>query len=345
MPAATCVKTVLGGEIGRGDGTPTSVTITELYATPEGTAPVDLAFNLERKEEVWVIGYGDDSAHVGTGLDTDAPSFKRFIDPAAGHFMHKPPALAMGSATQWATCGDNDNSQNGEANLFMGPATFTTDLSVFSKRTSGGLGSHFDMLHGSPFCRGVAHATGGVYWVFNNYDKSIDKYDFAKEHEPGGDDHSDGSIFRYARGQVKGASDGTPSHLFFDPEDNFLYVADTGNQRIVRLDTTTGKRSGPLPRKLEPLKESGVMTNAVLEVVIEAGLLQKPSGLEIRGGLLYVTDAETSKFHVFDKSGEEIRSLETGLPAGSLAGFAFGPGDKIFFTDRVSGKVCRLDPK
>ena len=343
-PTGACVALPAGSEIGRGDGSPASVTFTELYSTGAASKPVDLAFHVERPGEVWVVGSGDNSVHVGTGLDTDAPAFKRFLDPAARHFMHKPPAIAMGSATQWATCGDNDNSQNGPANLFMGPATFTTDLSVFAKKTSGGLGSHFDMLHNSPNCRGIAHAKDAWYWVFNDYDKSLDKYNFGKDHEPGGDDHSDGEIYRYAAGKVKGATDGTPSHLFFDAEDEFLYVADTGNKRIVRLDTTKGAKGGSLERFNEPLKADAVMTGTALEVVVEAGVLEKPSGLEIRGGLLYVTDAATSTFYVFDKTGKQIRSLDTGLPAGSLAGFVFGPGNKVYFTDKVGGRVLRIDP-
>ena len=67
--------------------------------------------------------------------------------------------------------------------------------------------------------------------------------------------------------------------------------------------------------------------------------------LEIHKGLIYVTDAATSTFHVFDKTGKLLRSLDTGLPAGSLAGFAFGPADKIYFTDKVAGRVLRIDPQ
>jgi DNA-binding beta-propeller fold protein YncE len=201
------------------------------------------------------------------------------------------------------------------------------------------------MLHGTPNCRGIAHQADSVFWVFNDYDKSLDKYDFGTPHEPGGDDHSDGSIFRYAEGKVKGAADGTPSHVFFDADDKFLYVADTGSKRILRLDTTSGKKGGPLPRANEPLKDEAVMTGATLEVIVDAGVLEKPSGLEIRKGLIYVTDAATSTFHVFDKTGTAIRSLATGLPAGSLAGFAFGPGNKVYFTDKVGGRVLRIDPQ
>ncbi len=146
-------------------------------------------------------------------------------------------------------------------------------------------------------------------------------------------------------GKVKGATDGTPSHVFFDGEDHFLYVADTGNARVVRLDTTKGAKGGPLDRQMEPLKSDAVMNRTDVEVLVPAGTLAKPSGIEIHGGLIYVTDAATSTFIVFDKTGKAIRSLATDLPAGSLAGFTFAPDGKVYFTDKVGGRVLRIDPQ
>ena len=77
---------------------------------------------------------------------------------------------------------------------------------------------------------------------------------------------------------------------------------------------------------------------------IPAGALAKPSGIEIHGDLVHVTDAADSTFHVFDKAGAALRTLATDLPAGSLAGFTFGPDGKIYFTDKVAGRVMRIDP-
>jgi DNA-binding beta-propeller fold protein YncE len=226
-----------------------------------------------------------------------------------------------------------------------GPALFTTDPAILGKATAGGLGSHVDMLHNSPFCRGIAHQSANVFWVFNSFDSSIDEYNFNKLHEPGGDDHSDGEIYRFVAGKVKGAADGTPSHVFFDAEDSFLYIADTGNGRVVRLDTTKGTKGGHLDRQFEPLKSDAMMMGTDLEVIVPAGTLAKPSGIEIHGGLVYVTDAATSTFNVFDKTGMPVRSLATDLPPGSLAGFTFGPDEKIYFTDKVGGRILRIDPQ
>ncbi|HSO36717.1 MAG TPA: hypothetical protein VLT33_29530 [Labilithrix sp.] len=345
-PTKACVALPPGHEIGYRDGAPASVTLTAIYAPGAAAKPVDLAFRGETQDELWVVGYGDNSLHRGAGLTTDAPTFKRILDPAAGHFMLKPPAIAMGTDKFFGTCGDNLNEHgggDGSTRFFMGPALFSTDPAILGVRTSGGLGSHMDMLHNSPLCRGIAHVRANIYWVFNALDHSLDKYDFHEDHGPGNDDHSDGEIHRYAMGQVKGL-DGTPSHLFFDAEDDFLYVADTGNARIVRLDTTKGTKGASLERINEPLADQGVMNGTAVEEIVAAGTLASPSGLEVHGGLIYVTDAASSSFHVFDKTGRELRKLQTELPAGSLAGLAFGPGGKIYFTDKVGGKIYRIDP-
>jgi sugar lactone lactonase YvrE len=87
------------------------------------------------------------------------------------------------------------------------------------------------------------------------------------------------------------------------------------------------------------------MSGVDVEVVIDKGVLEKPSGIELKNDLLYVTDAATSTFHVFKKDGTEVRKLATDLPAGALAGFTFGSDGKIWFTDRKGGRVLRIDPK
>jgi DNA-binding beta-propeller fold protein YncE len=344
-----CVAEPRGKEVGYRDGTAASVTFTEIGSLGANVSPSDLGFNPAKNDELWVISYATDAVHIGSGVGTGAVTWQRLLDPAARHFMHKPPALAMGAGGTWGVCGDNDNGQNaketdGSANLFMGPALMSLDLAIFAKRTPNGLGSHLDMLHESPNCKGIAHVEANVYWVFNGYDGALDLYDFRADHGPGNDDHSDGTVYRYASGQVKGV-DGVASHIFYDASDKFLYVADTGNQRVVRLDTQSGTRGGAIPRVLEKLQDQAIFEGAKLEEVVPAGTLTSPSGLEVKGDLVYVTDSATSTFHVFDKKGKAVRKLATDLPGGSLAGFTFGPDGKIWFVDRVSGRVLRIDPK
>jgi sugar lactone lactonase YvrE len=347
LTAGVCVERPDGLPDGHeiGDGTAASVTFTTIYKVAATVKLTDLDFT--GADELWAVGYGDNALYRGTGITSGTPTFKRILDPAAGHFMLKPPAIAAGTPGYIGTCGDNLNERgggDGNTRFFMGPSLFVTDPAILGIQTADGLGSHVDMLHNTPLCRGIAHEKENIFWVFNGLDHSLDKYNFNTPHEPGGDDHSDGEIYRYAMGKVKGVEDGTPSHVFFDATDNFLYIADSGNARIVKLDTTKGTKGAPLARQLERIKANAIMDGTDVEVVVAAGTLTKPSGLEVHNGLIYVTDTATSTFHVFDKTGKEVRSLKTDLPPESLAGMAFGPDKKLYFADKVGGKLVRIDP-
>jgi hypothetical protein len=329
--------------LGKGDGSPSSVVLTLVHEAPN-TQPVDLAFSAVDPSQLWVMRYATLATLVLVRPGTPEQEAKVIADPDAIHFANKTPAIAWGEGNTWATCGDNTNpiSKN---NLFMGPALFSGDLSVFAKATPKGLGSHLDMLHASPLCRGIAHERANVYWVFNAYDKSIDRYDFHRDHGPGEDDHSDGEIYRYAKDQVLG-KDGIPSHIAYSPDDAMLYVADTGNARVAKLDTRSGTKGEPLPRRNEPLVGNAMMSGAAISDFVPKGTLEAPTGIEVRSGAVYVSDNATSKLWAFERSsGKVIRTLDTGLPKGSLTGFTFGPDGKIWLCDKVASRVYRIDPK
>jgi DNA-binding beta-propeller fold protein YncE len=249
-----------------------------------------------------------------------------------------------GSSTDWGqlwgTCGDNDNG----GNYFMGPTLYSAELDIFGgMNQQTGLGSHLDMLHSTSFCRGIAWAgSGNQYFVFNSFKKSIDYYDFVVDHGPGFDDHSDGRIRRYWNNQVKGV-DGVMSHVAWNSDDKKLYVADTGNKRILVLDPSEGEETAPMEGN-EPIIQRSYY-EAPVKVLMAGGVLQQPSGIEASGGLAFVTDAKTSMIHAIEiATGGVIRSLDTGLPPGSLAGLNFGPDGKIYFVDRIGSKVYRVDP-
>ena len=141
----------------------------------------------------------------------------------------------------------------------MGPSLWSADPDIFASTNPAAvnylsnlygfyvdLGSHLDMLHESPLCMGIAWETDNVYWVFDGSDGSIVRYDFAEDHDVGYDDHSDGIIARYVTGRVSRVAD-VPSHLVYDDSSGLLYIADTGNNRVAVLDTTSGKRGQNLP--------------------------------------------------------------------------------------------------
>lgn len=345
----------LGVEVGTGDHSPSSVSLTEIAGAVRGlNRPTDLDFNPLRPDELWVVNAGDDSVLIVFNASAASRTSERRQDGYALHFMAAPSSIAFGaSATTFgrqgtfATCQESRNTYGGAAapNDFMGPSLWSSDLTIFARLNPNGLGSHLDMLHASPLCMGITHDSNNVYWAFGGLSNSILKYDFGADNGIGNDDHSDGEAYQYITGQLKYAP-GIPSHLFFRSEDQSLFIADTGNSRIVKMNTATGTRGQQLS-SFEPMDAHYRMENAVLsEVVSKTSLLvQSPSGLEIKDELLYVSDNANSRISVFNLSGERVNYLDTGLPPGSLGGIAFGPDGRLYLVDMLGNRVLRVDPR
>jgi len=358
---------VMAAQLGTGDHTAASVTLTEIAGFASGLRrPRDLAFNTRIPDELWAVNYDDNSVVVVFDASQSTRTTRRLKDGYAVHFMERPSSIAFGAdATTigkpgtFATCQESRNTYGGAEphNDFMGPALWSSDLTVFAQSNPIGLGAHLDMLHGSPNCMGIAHERDNIYWVFGGKRQSgtsmerqqpmpaIVKYNFNRDHGIGLDDHADGEIYQYAEMQVLDVP-GVPSHLVFEQSTKLLFIADTGNHRIVTLDTTTGMRIGTLQAQ-EPLRAYDRMGGATMADVVPAssGHLLKPSGLELHDGFIYVSDNENSRISAFDRMGNRVNWLDTGLPAGSLAGITFGPDGRLYFIDMLGNRVLRIDPK
>ena len=139
---------------------------------------------------------------------------------------------------------------------------------------------------------------------------------------------------------------GVPSHVFFHASDSMLYVADTGNSRVGRLDTKSGSPGKIIPPK-EKMGTALVMdgTSVVDVVAPDRGLLERPSGLKVREEIIYVTDNATSRISAFSLGGDLLNYLDTALPSGSLGGLAFGPDGSLYFVDMVGSRVLRVKQK
>ncbi len=328
--------------------------------------PRDLSFNPDVPGELWVVNRTDDSVTVFSDAGTDAQSSQHIIDPSARHFMDEVSSIAFGAALHepttalnFATCQESTNTYDGlrEENFFMGPTLWSSDLDIFGQSNPEAveylselygsytdLGSHLDMLHESPLCTGIAHEYDNVYWVFDGYNQSIYRYDFQADHGAGFSDHDDGIIARYVEGQVA-YSPGVPSHLVFDERTSLLYIADTGNNRIAVLDTSSGTRGDDLV-SAESATTHYEMTGAVLSDFIsgDAFGLRAPSGLALIDDILFVTDNETSEIIAFDMDGEEVDRLNTGLERGALMGIVAPSLDDLWLVSATENRVYRLQP-
>ena len=316
--------------------------------------PRDLAFNPANEGELWVVNATDDSTVTFFDLHTDRPTVAKRIDPFALHFMDTPSSIAFGAPMTFGTCQESRNTYNDQApaNDFMGPSLWPADFEVYARsnpeavaEVGSDLGSHLDMLHESPLCMGIAWEKDNVYWTFDGLSGSLSRYDFMADHGPGFDDHSDGMIWRYGLGEVARVP-GVPSHLVYDTDSALLFAADTGNARIVTLDTSGGRSRGRLP-VIEPGTQLWRMADAALETLVGGaeGELVRPSGLELHEGLLYVADNATSRITAFTLAGERVDWLDTGMAPGSLMGMAFDPQGRLYVVDGLANRLLRISAK
>jgi hypothetical protein len=283
--------------LGSGDHTPSSVTIRSV-ATIEGclNEPWDLAFNPRRPSELWVPSHGDNGMCIVADATAATPESERRIEPGNSHFMPLPASMAFGGDETtfgilgtFATANDSQGDGNPlDGQLWNGITLWSSDLGIFGMFQGPDGNSHLDMLHDSPGARGIAWESGNIYWVFGAYLGDITRYDFVQDHERGNSDHSDGMQWHYAAGQVK-ALPGAPSHLAYDATDGSLYIADTGNGRLAKLDTKSGtmapERHTRLRDRVETQLDAIMMNSALSDVVAPGGDLQAPAGLELHAGL------------------------------------------------------------
>jgi outer membrane protein assembly factor BamB len=331
-------------------GVPELGALTVVGTSADGLmAPRDLQFAPEHPDQLWTVNQASHGAVIFFDPGTPKQRAEVRIDAYGQHFMASVSSLAFGTANRFATCQESRDEWNEgpqPPDDFMGPTLWTADLAIFAKHgqafpkpVGGSEGSHLDMLHESPLCMGIAHDVDNVYWAFDGNAGNIVRYDFAMDHGPGGGNHSDGRVRRFSDVTVTRVS-GVASHMVLDA--GMLYIADTGAKRIVRLDTKTGDAPVTVTGRHEPLAEHTAVKNAVKEVLIaDAG--QRPSGIAIGNGKLFVSDSATGVITAYGLDGKVLGSLET--KAQAIMGLTLGPDGKVWFVDRDASTLVRIDPR
>jgi len=345
-------------------GNPTFVTIGT--TANKVLAPKDLDFHPTRQDEIWVLNRGTGTSATSSGgsvvifekQNETTYKSKYKVDKSYTHFMNYSNAIAMGAMS---TVPNGSGSNTGGSNIqmaiscegtnggdnFMGPTLWPTDTTIYCKRnqTNSLLGSHSDMLHQSPKSAGIAHDDANIYWVTDGNAKNIVKYDFASPHCYGCDNHSDGKIYRYSDVTFTYVS-GVPSHLVLDKATGWLYIADTGGKRILRMNTKTGSDGGSLTATNESLASYRKMTGATKEVFVSTGLVQ-PSGIDFVNGRLIVSDYSTGEIIIYDATGStgvELKRFKSGSGVAGITGVKVSFDNYIWYVDNKANTLVKVIP-
>lgn len=320
--------------------------------------PYDLDFHPDAKRpfELWVLNRG--TSYMGSTVtlyNAGTPQQKAnyLQDSYNGHFMTYPSAIAFGDNGNFATTQEILNTSGGPGtSVFMGPTLWSSDTAIYARvnqeHNGGPLGSHLDMLHQSPFAMGVASDTGNVYWVFDGYRGNICRYDFGEPHEPGGEDHSDGRVWRYPEVTVTRKTD-MPAHMVLDKKTGMLYIVDSGARRILRLNTKSGTvlRDGvQYSSQEEELAEYKEMSEAEWTVFIDkntGGSLNQPCGIAHADGRLLVSDNATGNIIIYDITSENPLEIGRIQAQPGIMGITIGPDNRIWYVLPNSNEVVRID--
>ncbi|MCB9541558.1 MAG: hypothetical protein H6703_03815 [Myxococcales bacterium] len=173
---------------------------------------------------------------------------------------------------------------------------------------------------------------------------SIARNDFREDHGPGFDDHSDGVVMRYGLREVARVAD-VPSHLVFDHDSRQLYIADTGNARVARLDTSLGQPGRRLP-VIEPgtalyLAQGPIRSRRSSRTRSCCGR----AGSRRTGRRSSWATTRRGGSGAVGLDGEVIDYLDTGLPEGALMGIEIGPEGALWVVDAVDDRLLRITPK
>ena len=310
--------------------------------------PNDLEFHpdSDRADELWVLNEENFNNGGSTvtffGVGTDDVESEHIRDGNDMHFMSDPTSIAFSENGHWATgCGVQDANHQG--GTFAGPSMWSSDFDIYGAvgdpPTPEVNGSHLDMLHGSPYSMGIAHEDHNAFWVYDGYHGYIVRYDFVEPHPPGGSDHSNGRIRRYKETEIE-RHDELPSHMELDKDSGILYVNDTGNDRVMRLDINTGELVQELAEINEPLAEhseyGGVDWSEFGDVE-----LSEPTGMALYDGELYISNHGTSELIVLDADSGEL--LDRGAVDAGIRGLTFSHDGELYAVNYDTNEVLHVE--
>jgi len=308
--------------------------------------PRDLDFHpVLTRNELWVVlksteDIGGQTVKISNAGEANQTELWQ-QDGNAWHFMSLPTGLAFSENENFATSPGVFDANHDGGMPFTGPTLWSSDPLIYAQE-SGGNGSHLDMLHESPYSMGIAHEADNKFWVTCGDHNEIMSYDFQEDHGPGNSDHSDGIVYKYhIPGYNEDATHEVPDHLVFDKNTGWLYVCNSQQNRVIRVNTNTGT-PGADETPHEPIAVYQHMDNFEWEIFIDAGL-DEPTGIDMVEDRLIVSNYATGDINLYDVS-TNTPILLTTIPTGNngIMGVKIGPDGLIWYVNSITNEVRRV---
>ncbi|MBL4705382.1 MAG: T9SS type A sorting domain-containing protein [Flavobacteriales bacterium] len=314
-------------------------------AADQVNAPRDLDFS--PSGDLWSINTNTESSGGSTikwtnpGEASQTELWQR--DANAYHFMSLPTAIAFSDNGTFGTSPGVYDANHDGGLPFTGPSLWSSDPAIYAQ-PSGGNGSHLDMLHASPYGMGMASVTANEFFVFDANSNDIVFYDFVLDHGPGNSYHGDAIIRRYTGLTVSWINVNVSSHMEMAPNTDWLYIVDGGNQRVMRLDISSGTVGGTPTNFNNPeaIAEYSTVNGATFESVVTTGLVQ-PSGIDIIDDRMIITDHSNGDIIIYDISAmpaTELTRISTGNPG--IQGTVIGPDGSIWFANATDNEIVKV---
>lgn len=308
--------------------------------------PRDLDFHpILSRNELWIILKSTESSGGKTikisnaGQDNQTSLLQQ--DGNAWHFMSLPTGIAFSQNENFATSPGVYDANHDGGSPFTGPSLWNSDPNVYAQE-SGGNGSHLDMLHESPYSMGIAYEIDNKFWVTCGDHNEVMSYDFQDDHGPGNSDHSDGIIYKYPiPGYNEDSNHEVPDHLVFDHNTGWLYVCNSQQNRVIRINTLSGTPGADVTPN-EPTEIYKYMEDFEWEEIITTGL-DAPTGIDIVENRLIVSNYNNGDINLYDISSDTpvlIGVIPTLSPG--IMGVKVGPDGLIWFVNSITDKVMRI---
>ena len=134
--------------------------------------------------------------------------------------------------------------------------------------------------------------------------------------------------------------------MVLDKDSGYLYLCDTGNQKIVRMNTNAGEISYNLDPYGENLQGYYSMTGAEYETIIDSGLVL-PTGIDIHENYLLVSDYSNGDIIFYDidnlSINQELKRLHTNRE-NDVMSIKVGPNGTIWYVATNTNELVQIIP-